>query len=217
MSVCRELNSSVLVVFLFATEALETDNCIKQWNKKHKGQLFGALLILIADCVRCVFCSSVFLLLFSWTGEMCCFDSWTTNIKTMQIKKDKFIYRLEILPLRKRWLFGPAGYKQSRVGAPWSYFSWGLESHRLEPISFQLHLWGRYLTCLTGGMPVTGSSQEPFRLRLVMVCETKVVLNHEIHTHIQFIHNTPLSYGGKCTHHLQSNKIIHIATLVQSV
>lgn len=77
MYVCQELNTRLLVVFLFATEALETDNCIKQWNEKHKGPLLGALLLLIADCVRRVVCSFFFLLLFSWTDQ--CFDSRTSS------------------------------------------------------------------------------------------------------------------------------------------
>lgn len=79
MYVCPELNTRLLVAFLFATEALETDNCIKQWNEKHKGPIFGALLILIADSVRRVVCSSFFLLLFSWTDESWGFDGRTSS------------------------------------------------------------------------------------------------------------------------------------------
>lgn len=79
MYVCQELNSRLLVIILFATEALETDNCIKQWNEKHKGPLFGALLLLIADCDRRLVCLSFLLLLFSWTAESWGFDSRTPS------------------------------------------------------------------------------------------------------------------------------------------
>lgn len=93
MYVCQELNTWLLMVFLFATEALETNNCIKQWNEKHKSPLFGALLLLIADCDRRVVCSSFFLLLFSWTDESWGFDSRTPSAD--QERQQMFISRRE--------------------------------------------------------------------------------------------------------------------------
>lgn len=94
MYIWQELNTRLLVIFLFATEALETHNCIKQWNEKHKGPFFGALLLLIADCQACglLIFLSPFVLLDWWKLGL-----WQSNIKRRSRKTagQMFIYRLQ--------------------------------------------------------------------------------------------------------------------------